>query len=202
MPLAVSRKFNSPCYEQRTKKTGICLHYTAGSSVAGAVAWWKTKNPHIGTPYIIDRDGTIYQVFDSDYWAWHLGINNAAQDQRLIGIELVNWGPIQKRGEGIYSPVGYTTAVVGSEVLQTAKPWKGVILFQRFTDPQLASLRELVDDLCTRYKIPKVLAPPEWRTAEKPWPGAATHNGILAHEHFRSDKYDMGPAFDWSRLIV
>src|SRR5258708_2268254 len=61
----------------------------ATSSIDG----WIEAGNRIGTPYLIDRDGTIYRTFKNDAeWISHLGIKgtNSLYDRASVGIEMAN----------------------------------------------------------------------------------------------------------------
>jgi N-acetyl-anhydromuramyl-L-alanine amidase AmpD len=195
----ISKKFAAPCYRIERPKTAIVLHFTAGSTVSGAVASWQqnfaAKQWPLGTPYIIDRDGTIYEVFSPKHWANHIGAP-AAQEQRTIGIELVNWGPLTPNGGG-YSPwiksVSVPAEDVGSAVYRGARYW------QKFPRLQAKATAELVKKLCKDFAIPAVIPPAEKRGIFAPqW--ASMWRGVCDHTNFREDKYDMGPMWDWSEF--
>jgi hypothetical protein len=72
----------------------IVLHYTAGSTYAGARAVFMSDAANLGelpgvvSHFIIDKDGTIYQLLPFDVMGRHtIGLNNVA-----IGIEFVQEG--------------------------------------------------------------------------------------------------------------
>lgn len=70
----------------------VLLHFTAGSTAYGAAAQFQTNGKKIWTPYIVDKDGTIYELCDPDKaWGWHLGVDMATE-KRCIGVEIVNEG--------------------------------------------------------------------------------------------------------------
>ena len=56
-------------------KSGIALHQTVGGSAFSTFEWWMEDQAEngmrrmVGTAYIIDRDGTIHEVFDPAGWA-------------------------------------------------------------------------------------------------------------------------------------
>jgi len=69
----------------------IVLHFTAGSTYAAARAVFTANAPHRGelpgvsTHFVVDKDGTIYQLLPTDVCARHaIGLNWCA-----IGIEMV-----------------------------------------------------------------------------------------------------------------
>ena len=84
-------------------KSGIALHHTVSDDARSAVRWWradKTANGtprHVGTAYVIDTDGTVFELFDPAGWAFHLGLRwpggqRVVFEQRFIGIELASAG--------------------------------------------------------------------------------------------------------------
>ena len=89
-------------YKVETPKTNICLHHTVGGSAKSTFNYWQSTADHIATAYIIERDGTIYEVFDPKYWAHHLGLkmaNNTLYNKRTIGIELASEGALRSGDE-------------------------------------------------------------------------------------------------------
>jgi hypothetical protein len=83
-------------------KTQIVLHHTVGGSAQSTFEYWQSNTDRIGVAYILDRDGTIYEVFDPHYWAWHLGLtssNNRVANQRSIGIEIASEGALRTGSE-------------------------------------------------------------------------------------------------------
>lgn len=85
--------FNNYNHELSEKKY-ICLHTTAGHGANNVINWWKTRmgdSGTVSTPYIIGRDGTIYNLFSPQYWSHHTG-KGANVDKQTIGIEIENAG--------------------------------------------------------------------------------------------------------------
>lgn len=65
--------------------TGIVLHYTTDRNVHGSIEWFLNPEAQVSAHYIVDRDGTIFQVVADDRKAWHCWHNNT----NTIGIEHV-----------------------------------------------------------------------------------------------------------------
>jgi N-acetylmuramoyl-L-alanine amidase len=63
----------------------IVMHFTDGPSAQGAINRFLNPAEQVSAHYIIDRDGTIYQMVQDDDKAWHAKAANA----RSIGIEHV-----------------------------------------------------------------------------------------------------------------
>lgn len=74
----------------------VVLHYTAMSSAAAALARLCAPEAEVSAHYLIDRDGTCWQLVAEEARAWHAGAGQWAGlsdiNSRSIGIELVNTG--------------------------------------------------------------------------------------------------------------
>lgn len=77
----------SPNYSSRnnTKIDMVVMHFTDGSSAQGAINRFLNPAEQVSAHYIVDRDGTIYQMVRDTDKAWHAKAANA----RSIGIEHV-----------------------------------------------------------------------------------------------------------------
>jgi N-acetyl-anhydromuramyl-L-alanine amidase AmpD len=86
-----------------TRKVQLYLHHTVGGSAESTVAYWTSHRDRIGTSYIVARDGTVYEVFDPHYWAFHLGLTDATVNHQAnawsIGIELASEGALRSGEE-------------------------------------------------------------------------------------------------------
>ena len=76
-------------YIEKTEKTKIVLHFTVGT-LRGDLATLTKKNSHVSVPYVIARDGSIYEVFNPDYWAYHLGRGTFEIFPGLLIISLIS----------------------------------------------------------------------------------------------------------------
>ena len=185
----------------------IVLHFTAGQSARSAYDSWMSSSIEVATAYIVDANGTIYETFDPKYWGYHLGMPtsnpNHKHDRRSIGIEIANVGPLKKVGAYLnWWPKDYGTKWCSE--LATASyvksPYRGFDYFAPFQDAQYDAVKALVGELCERFSIPKTLPPIDKRT-ECDLGYFAGYSGIAAHQNFRADKLDVGPAFDWGRVL-
>jgi len=96
-------------YAEAQNKKRIVLHFTAGN-LQSDMNQLTQSNYHVSVPFVIARDGKIYQLFYSKYWSHHLGLSSGnpgkIYDKESIGIELCNYGWLQPVGqelETIYS---------------------------------------------------------------------------------------------------
>jgi hypothetical protein len=76
----------------------IVLHHTGGG-FAGSLSWLKNPNVKdpVSTHYLIDKDGSIYQLVADDKEAWHAGYSRMPDGRNNVGdfslgYELVNAG--------------------------------------------------------------------------------------------------------------
>ncbi len=74
----------------------LVLHYTGMKSGAAALDRLCDATAKVSAHYMVELDGTIYQLVNENDRAWHAGVSswNAKTNinQRSIGIEIVNTG--------------------------------------------------------------------------------------------------------------
>jgi N-acetyl-anhydromuramyl-L-alanine amidase AmpD len=194
-------------FKDTYEKTLIILHFTAGSTVEGAFNGWMQQSIQIGTPYIIDTDGTIYQIFDDKFWAYNLGCTgpkaqNHKHDKRSVAIETVNMGPLKLIGDMLCSwPNNYKQKFcMLSETDRYVKAtYRGFDYFAAFPEVQKVAIVELVKKISNDFNIPIVLPPAEKLTVFD-MDFYDTWKGVASHQNMRSDKTDAGPAFPWELL--
>jgi len=199
---------SSQYYPVETKKDLLILHFTAGGSARSAVETWKATPEHVATAYVVDLDGTIYEVFPPSCWAYHLGIKGGTvHERRSIGIEIVNVGPLQPAGEDRASlnwwPRAWGTKYCGADESNkfVEAAYRGKRYFAAFPEAQVEAVSGLVRHLCDQFGLERRMPARNQRLDCDP--GAfAGYTGIATHANFRPDKWDIGPAFNWDRLGV
>lgn len=83
-------------------KKQIYLHHTVGGSGVSTFKYWDSQDLCVATAYIVERDGTIYEVFPPEAWAWHLGLktsSNTIANKQSIGIEIASEGALRSGNE-------------------------------------------------------------------------------------------------------
>lgn len=208
MPLKIDstthKLYSGQYVEEVYKKDKIVLHFTAGTSAAAAVDYWNSTKERVATAFVLDLDGTVYQTFDPKYFAWHLGLKGTSdQDKSSVGIEIVNIGPLKAVGDTLMSwPNNYRQRFcLKSETHKYVQSkFRGFEYWAAYTPAQLDAIGPLVEHICSIFGIPKVIPPPERREIFDPT-FFSKFNGIVSHQNFRSDKTDVGPAFQWDRLV-
>jgi N-acetylmuramoyl-L-alanine amidase len=87
----------SPNFDDRKSPVSmIVLHYTGMPDAAGALDRLTSPESRVSAHYLVDEDGTVFQLVDESKRAWHAGkshwrgvtdVNSAS-----VGIEIVNPG--------------------------------------------------------------------------------------------------------------
>jgi hypothetical protein len=195
--------------KEETKKVQIVLHHTAGNSsgVATIKNWNSDDRGRIGTCVTISGkglskdtfDGEICQAFLSKHWAYHLGLQGDLFksygvpyqniDKISIGIEICNWGPLEKRDGKFYNYVN--REVPADQVCELEKPYKGHKFYHAYTDAQIESTRQLLLYWNKIYNIPLDYNEADlWNVSVN---GLKAIPGIYTHNSYRKDKSDVYP---------
>lgn len=182
-------------YQGVYPKKYIFLHHSAGSTAASAIAHWAATPDHIATPYIVDRDGTIYECFPPEMWAYHLGVKgNSAIEKASIGIELVAWGQLTLK-EGKYYT--YTKKQL-PDLEVVAVDFRGHKFYQKYTPEQIAALKVLLPYLLDRFEIPlQTNRKSFWEYVDP----LKLPSGVYSHTTVRKDKVDIFPQPEIVELV-
>lgn len=202
--------FEGYFYAQKYDKKRIVLHFTVGHLQGDINALTNPKRGHVSTAFVLGRTGTVFQLFSSYHWSYHLGRGalggNGTGSKSSVGIEISNYGPLIKRGnnlETVYSREAghdvYCSLEDTDQYIKLDKPFRGYEYYTQFTDEQYDSLIVLLRYLTARYDIPRAFLSEEERLNTSL--ANATFEGIISHVNSRTDKVDLGPAFDWNRVI-
>jgi len=85
----------SPNFDLRRPQY-VILHHTTNDTAAQALATLTNPERMVSAHYLVGRDGTVYQLVDERYRAWHAGASRWGADSDInsasIGIELDNNG--------------------------------------------------------------------------------------------------------------
>lgn len=199
-------KDKSYYYEEVAPKKKIVIHFTMGY-LKGDIATLTTRR--VSVPFVVGRNGNIYNLFASKYWSYHLGRGtvggNTAMSKECIGIELSNIGPLKKignnlvttyRDDDVYCSLGETQFY---ERLSTK--YRSYEYYAKFAENQYKSLIKLLRFLCGKYNIPKTFLGETNRYQTLSADDFVSFSGIVSHVNCRTDKVDIGTAFDWDRVI-
>lgn len=207
---------NNKYFNEPILKSCCVLHHTNGWTVRKGTEdrpsmnhfnWWKTTNGRVSTAFSIDHKGNIYQHFDPQMWAYHLGIGGSKKflDKESIGIELVNEGHMVKKEDKYYWVLGDNPNGLVPYNRPQYKPvyvkegWRGYNYFAPYPKEQVDSTLWLVKYLCNKYNIKKNFISDN-KYHEEILSGA--YEGIYNHANVRKypeekNKWDISPAFDF-----
>lgn len=187
-------------------KSGIAIHHTVGGSARSTFEWWKKDNEMVGTAYIIERDGTIFEVFDPEAWAWQFGLKWDREEKiifekRFIGIELASEGGLIEDNGNLYcfDRISQKTLKKRDEALDYGEDYRGYRYFDKYEPAQVDSLIELINDLFDKFEIERRV--PE-NYFEYYGNNLKDFKGIIGHVMVRKDKSDPAPDMSvWERII-
>lgn len=180
-------------YKEEYIKKQIVLHHTvSGEGIRGDLDTWVKYKSNIATCMIIERDGTINQLFSSKYWGYHLGAGKNTLDQQSIAIELDNWGQLTEKDGELYTVYKNKVDV---EVVHYPKGFRGEQIFEAYSYAQLRALGEVLLYWNQRYNIPLDYNEDMWDVSQRALRG---DDGIWAHVSYRpwpstSNKWDCHP---------
>lgn len=204
-------------FKEEHKKTQIVLHHTAGNSSGVNVTndWNTDTRGRIATCVIISgpgaknsTDGEIIQCFSSKYWAYHLGIKedvfkaykvpHQILDKISIGVEICNWGQLDKVGTKYYNYVEKEIPL--SQVTELSSPYKNYKYFHKYSDAQIESTRQLLEYWGKTYGIN--LSYDYLQMFSVDIKALKGENGIYSHNSYRKDKIDIYPCPRMINMLI
>ncbi len=179
-------------------KNQLVLHHTVSNGSAKAVAeYWASTGNKEGTPYIIDRDGVIYKLFDAKFYAGHIGdvekemikfsLPFRSCSKSSIGVELINMGALTMKDGKLCD--AYNKLFTG-EFVYYPDTYRGYEYFAKYTNAQIDALKRFILYICELFNIPTTYNEDIWTVNERALRGDA---GIFCHTSYRSDKSDLHP---------
>lgn len=193
-------------FETATEKSGICIHHTVGGTARSTFNWWNQDSHMVGTAFIIDREGSVYNVFDAECWAWQFGLpwdyeDKIVFEKRFIGIELASEGGLLEENGKYYcfDRISPKTEKPKEEVFDAGSDYRGYRYFDRYETEQIDALVELINYLCDEFDIPRRVQADTTKYFGKQ---IMDFEGIIGHTMVRKDKSDPAPMPElWERLI-
>jgi N-acetylmuramoyl-L-alanine amidase len=164
----------------------VVMHFTYGASGRSSAEWFRNPdNPGSSAHVVIDRDGRIFQCVSLDREAWHAGKSSwrglTSLNHHSFGIELANWGHLQRAGAGWASYTGQAIPSPYLAVHRNGNPDRSTtpIGWEPYPKPQLDVAVALVRALVAEYGVTEIVG----------------HDDIAP-----TRKWDPGPAFDMPRF--
>lgn len=178
--------------------------------------------------FMLDLDGTIYQTLDVRERAFHasdandisVGVEIANLGARSGADRAVfdEWyRKVDVKGRSAVIIIPPDSAKTGPQRLEDyvpeplrPVPVEGVVQGAKltqwdFTAPQYAALARLIRGISKALPRVKIAVPRDAKNgvvnAVLPNPRRLGFEGIVGHYHISDEKYDPGPAFQWTRLL-
>lgn len=154
---------------------------------------WERTGEKKGAPYLIDRDGETFKLFDDKDWTHHLNIPATGNhyDKKSVPIMLANELQLIKENNQFYafeyphSTNRYLGPVVNN-------PWNSYQYWAALSEAQVDAALDLTLEICKKYNItPVFYIGPKWNP--KVWEEAT----IFSHSAVKKDATDFPPFPDW-----
>jgi N-acetylmuramoyl-L-alanine amidase len=173
-------------YVETPNKSGVMtpeylvMHYTAGSSAAGAVAWMCNPATRAAAHLVSGRDGRITQLASFNRITWHAGQSQWAGRGGLngfsIGIELDNAGKLERAGGHWRSAISKRVYADDDVLLANHKydhPGAPPSGWHEYSETQLDAAGEVGLLLVRKYALTDVLGHEDIAPGRKSDPGPA-----------------------------
>jgi hypothetical protein len=189
-----------------TKKDWLYLHHTAGwdNPYNVITSWARDTRGTIATEFVLGGpkitdgsttwDGELVQAFPTGGYGWHLGTGNNIMHRNSVGIEVCNFGWI-KDGKTYVNTVAHS-----SQIVTLAKPFRGHKTWHRYSDKQIAVLKDWIlfiadrDNIDVRKGLPALIKQKGADAFDFFDVSFVTKNpGLWSHTNVRKDKVDMFP---------
>lgn len=164
----------------------LIIHYSMSGNVPGTVAHLTNPKSQVSAHIVIGRDGEVWQLARFDQRAWHAGQSEwkgkKSRNYYDIGIEFVNWGPVEKDKDGKFW-TKWRQEVPADEVIEaTHKNEASPRYWQKFTPEQLAKGAEVARAILEAYTSIEM---------------------ILGHDDIApTRKTDPGPLFPMNQFLI
>lgn len=168
----------SPHGGGQIKPIFLVIHYTAGTTAAGAVNWFQAPAAKASAHLVVDRDGSVTQMMAFNRIAWHAGKSSWQGLDSLngyaIGIEIANAGKLTRRADGSWVNWAGNRIADHEVVIARHKNETTETGWHTYTPEQLEAVVAIGSALQETYRF----------------------NDVLGHEDISPGrKVDPGPAF-------
>ena len=187
-------------FPETSRKQFVVWHGTGGRTAqtpasgrpgraTTSIEGWNLDAARVGAPWLVDRDGTIYQTFDDTGWIFHLGIKGTRgkYDQRSVAIELANELALMADGDTLYA-FGKISPETRYKGQHFTSEWRGETHFAELDEAQVDAAIALTLDVCRRHGIDPLFYYP---STTFDFPRCFQVATIICHSNCRADKVDL-----------
>lgn len=195
-----------------TDKFYVFLHHTAGGHDPYATirSWNNDTRGRIATQFVVGNkstrgdathDGEVVECFPDEGWAYHLGKNNSSLlHPHSIGIEICNYGWLEKRGGKFHTYVD--SVLPDDQVIDLGFTFRRYRYYHKYTEAQIGSVHRLLREISRRHaQVNLSVGLIEWLATQSPADAFdfkqeacdGKVRGLLTHTSTRKDKTDCSP---------
>lgn len=194
----------------------IVIHHTAGwdSHYQVVDTWNNDKLGRVATEFVIGGincktgrniyDGKVIRTFPEGCVGYHIGKSGSTyMNTHSVGIEICNMGWV-KNGKTYVNSICQP-----QQIVTLSKPFRGYTQWQRYTDKQLKSLKELLYYIANRDNIDLHTGLYQWIKKEGvdafEFHSDAYYGnvkGLITHANIRKDKFDCFPQPELIDMIL
>ncbi len=187
-------------HAQVTRKRYVVWHGTGGRTrntpvldrpgrATTSVDAWNRDAQRVGAPWLVDRDGTVYQTFPDTGWIYHLGLKgtDGRYDRASVAIEFANELALTLDGDRLHA-FGMNTPETVYTGLHFTAEWRGEQYFAELDEAQVDAGIELTLDVCARNRIEPSFYYP---STTFDFPRCFQVATIVCHSNCRADKIDL-----------
>jgi N-acetylmuramoyl-L-alanine amidase len=156
--------------------TLLVIHYTVVRTMAATVRAFRSRASQASAHLVLDADGSLTQLVPFNRKAWHAGPSEWAGrsgcNRFSIGVELVNPGPLERRGDQ-YRDVNnqrWDGEVVEAKHKNGRARWS---YWAAYSEAQIATLHRVGAALVQHYGLRDVVGHDDVAPARKIDPGPA-----------------------------
>lgn len=156
----------------------IVIHYTAGTTMAGALSVLNSPKYEASAHFLVDNDqnvATTYQLMPLNKIAWHAGVsemgNRKSINKYSIGIEIVNPGYLTRTGDGKFLTAFNRTVLEDDAVEARHKNESHTRYWHRYMEEQVSNVLYLCNELKELFPIQYIVGHDEISPGRKQDPG-------------------------------
>lgn len=143
----------------------IVFHQTGGSELSPALNWYMNPGAQVSPNWLVDKDGTIYQLVDPENAAWCNGTTTNPNDNKYYGYALSEIVKSRKTNANLYT---YSAEFVhsGSGNITEAQKAAAVELIQEIIMPNM-KVHGITPQIDRKHVIGHSEVTPKTRDPEK-----------------------------------
>ena len=208
-------------FDTETPKKQLYLHHTvSGQNIQNVIDDWSKRTDRVSTHYVTNNNGEIEQLFEDEFWSYHLGVKPPAfaakrlpfqnLNRTSIGIELCSWGGLTAKfdndgsNDAAYADLIYRNSVGGeidsNSVTQAVDAngkkitYKGYRYFEKYSNAQINVVKGKLQELMGKYNIPfKYNYDELFKEGNLSTAALSGEKGIYTHNSVRTNKSDVFP---------